>query len=70
MMPFDTRTGEYSRITGCGCDIEINSLEEKLADEAQVNAILVDALVCITEVTEEDPVKIAQETLESIAHRR
>ena len=49
---------------------EIERLNNRLNNEAQISAILQDALECILEVTDDDPRTIAEETLEAIAEYR
>ena len=49
---------------------EIERLNQRLNDEAFASSMLQDALECILEVTDDDPVTIAQETLEALAHYR
>ena len=49
---------------------EIEQLNNRLNNEAQISAILQDALECILEVTDDDARTIAEETLEAIAEYR
>jgi len=46
---------------------EVKRLQLKITQQGKTTAILQDALECIVETTNEDPKKIAQETLEAIA---
>ena len=48
-------------------EIQINELEDALADTAYINTILQDALELIASNTEENAQRIAQETLEAIS---
>ena len=50
-------------------EITIKELEDALTDTAYMNAILQDALELIASNTEENAQRIAQETLEAIAHK-
>jgi len=50
-------------------EIAIQELENALTDTAYINAILQDALELIASNTEENAQRIAQETLEAIAHK-
>ena len=50
-------------------EITIKELEDSLTDTAYMNAIMQDALELIASNTEENSKRIAQETLEAIAHK-
>ena len=50
-------------------EIAIKELEDSLTDTAYINAIMQDALELIASNTEENAQRIAQETLEAIAHK-
>ena len=50
-------------------EIAIKELEDTLADTAYMNAIMQDTLELIASNTEENSKRIAQETLEAIAHK-
>ena len=50
-------------------DIIIKELEDSLIDTAYMNAIMKGAIELIASNTEENSKRIAQETLEAIAHK-
>ena len=50
-------------------EIAIKELEDSLTETGYINAIMQDALELIASNTEENAQRIAQETLEAIAHK-